>query len=86
MMEHIYFRTFLHWVFKLPILNNFILLATLQIASNLHGRLDYGSPWMPTPWDPEPYMEKHFVDVIKVTDLEMGRLSWIMGGGGGGVG
>lgn len=26
----------------------------------------------------------YFVDVIKVTDLEMGRLSWVMGGRGGG--
>ena len=29
-------------------------------------------------WSPEPSMQKGFVDVIKVKDLEMGRLVWII--------
>ena len=33
-------------------------------------------------WSPEASMQKDFVDVIKVKDLEVGRLVWIIQGVG----
>lgn len=77
MMEHLtHFRTLLPWVFKLPFLISFS-----SYRTNCIWFTRYAGLWLPTNVHTLNTRTTHgktnLIDVIKATDLEIGRSSWI---------